>query len=79
MNEYQKAVKKKVDQMVKDLTRRMELAAGINFVERGNPYANWGVDEWLNVGEIHEDRIKEFPNARKAAELKKTKLYRALK
>lgn len=76
MNEYQKAVKTKVDKRIKDLHRQMELVAGISGTHRIN---HWDVDDWLLDPDITEQEMELYPNAKKAAELKRTKLYKALK
>lgn len=36
------------------------------------------IDQWLKE-DITEEDMEQYPNAKKAAELKKTKLYKALK
>lgn len=81
MSEFEKAVKIKVDNMVKDMQRRLEEISGVSSLQRGNPYRSWTVDDWLKVKDdiLHEGHIRDYPNAKKAAELKKTKLYKALK
>lgn len=79
MSDFNVIVKKEVDNAIKRMLQHLEEISGVSSVLRDNPYANWTVDEWLKIGDIHEDRINEFPNAKKAAELKKTKLYKALK
>lgn len=41
-------------------------------------FSNYSVEDWLNRN-ITEKDMENYPNAKKAAELKNTKLYKALK
>jgi hypothetical protein len=43
-------------------------------------YRSWDVEEWLQLREeISEELQEEFPKAKEAAQLRKSKLYKALK
>lgn len=66
------------EELLAEIIRNLEIFSGVSSIVRGNPPKLMTVNEWLSRKNISSNDILFYPNAKTAAEIKASPLYKAL-